>query len=128
MLGPTGINTRQLKLEYDTATAGQRGDTVPVVVTIFDDRSYALRYKTPPTSYLIRKAIGLPAGSPRPGSQVVAKLSPDQVREIAARKLPDLNTDDIDAAIRQIEGTARSMGVVVAYGDPVDTRAGQDPR
>jgi large subunit ribosomal protein L11 len=113
MLGPTGVNTRQLKLDYDAATAGQRGEIVPVVVTVFEDRSYALRYKTPPTAYLIRKALGLSSGSPRPGSQVVAKMSRSQLREVAERKLPDLNTDDIAAAMRQVAGTARSMGVLI---------------
>ena len=113
MLGPTGINTRQLKLDYDEATAAQRGDTVPVVVTVFDDRSYAVRYKTPPTAYLIRRTLGLAAGAARPGSQVVAKMSRAQLREVTLRKLPDLNTSDVEAAMRQIEGTARSMGVVV---------------
>jgi len=113
MLGPTGINTRQVKLDYDAATAAQRGDVVPVVVTIFEDRSYALRYKTPPTAYLIRKVLGLAGGSPRPGGQMVAKMSRVQLREVAERKLPDLNTDDIEAAMRQVAGTARSMGVLV---------------
>ena len=113
MLGPTGINTRQVKQDYDAATAGQRGDVVPVVVTIFEDRSFALRYKTPPTAYLIRKVLALAGGSPRPGGQLVAKMSRRQVREVAERKLPDLNTDDIEAAMRQVAGTARSMGVLV---------------
>lgn len=113
MLGPTGINTRALKLEYDEASASQRGDVVPVVVTVFEDRSYAVRYKTPPTAHLIRRVLGLPKGSPKPGSQVVAKISRAQLREVALRKLPDLNTDDVEAAMRQIAGTARSMGVIV---------------
>jgi large subunit ribosomal protein L11 len=113
MLGPTGVNTRQVKLDYDAATAGQRGDVVPVVVTVFEDRSFALRYKTPPTAYLIRKALGLASGAARPGGQVVAKISVPQLREIAERKLPDLNTDDIGAAMRQVAGTARSMGVLI---------------
>ena len=114
MLGPTGINTRQVKLDYDAATAGQRGDVVPVVVTIFEDRTFALRYKTPPTAYLIRKMLGLSGGSAKPGTQTVAKMSRQQLREIAERKLPDLNTDDVEAAMRQVAGTARSMGVLVA--------------
>ncbi len=114
MLGPTGINTRQLKLDYDAATAAQRGEVVPVVVTVFEDRTFALRYKTPPTAYLIRKVLGLASGSPRPGSQVVAKMSPAQLRDVAERKLPDLGTDDIEAAMRQVAGTARSMGVLIA--------------
>jgi large subunit ribosomal protein L11 len=102
MLGPTGINMRQVKLDYDAATAAQRGEIVPVVVTVFEDRSYALRYKTPPTAYLIRRTIG-----------TGATISPAQLRAIAERKLPDLNTDDLGAAMRQIAGTARSMGVSV---------------
>jgi large subunit ribosomal protein L11 len=114
MLGPTGINTRQVKLDYDAATAARRGDVVPVVVTIFEDRSFALRYKTPPTAYLIRKLLGLAGGSARPGSQTVAKISRQQLREIAERKLPDLNTDDVEAAMKQVAGTARSMGVLIA--------------
>lgn len=114
MLGPTGINTRQVKLDYDEATASQRGEIVPVVVTIFEDRSYALRYKTPPTSYLIRKALGIERGSAKPGTQIVAKISREQLREIALRKLPDLNTDDVEAAMKQVAGTARSMGVLLA--------------
>lgn len=114
MLGPTGINTRQVKLDYDAATAGQRGDVVPVVVTIFEDRTFALRYKTPPTAYLIRKVLGLSSGSARPGTQMVAKMSRQQLREVAQRKLPDLDTDDVEAAMRQVAGTARSMGVLIA--------------
>jgi large subunit ribosomal protein L11 len=111
MLGPTGVNTRQVKLDYDATTAGLRGEVVPVVVTVYEDRSYALRYKTPPTAYLIRRALGLSSGAARPGSQTVAKLSREQLREIAERKLPDLNTEDVAAAMRQVAGTARSMGV-----------------
>ena len=114
MLGPTGINTRQLKLDYDEATASQRPYVVPVVVTVFEDRSFALRYKTPPTSHLIRRALGLATGSAKPGSQTVAKMSRQQLREIAERKLPDLNTDDVESAMRQVAGTARSMGVLIA--------------
>ncbi|MDG4790730.1 50S ribosomal protein L11 [Micromonospora sp. WMMD1102] len=114
MLGPTCVNTRQLKLDYDAGTVNQRGELVPVVVTVFDDRSYALRFKTPPTAYLIRKALGMAGGSARPGGQVVARISRQQLREVAERKLPDLNTDDAAAAMRQVAGTARSMGVLVA--------------
>jgi large subunit ribosomal protein L11 len=85
-----------------------------VVVTIFEDRTFALRYKTPPTAYLIRRVLGLSGGSAKPGTQTVAKMSRQQLREIAERKLPDLNTDDVEAAMRQVAGTARSMGVLVA--------------
>lgn len=87
---------------------------MPVVVTVFEDRTYALRLKTPPTAYLIRKSLGLVRGAARPGTESVAKLSREQLREIAERKLPDLNTGDVEAAMRQVAGTARSMGVLVA--------------
>lgn len=114
MLGPAGVNLVQIKRDYDAATAARRGDIVPVVVTVFEDRSVELRYKTPPTAFLIRKALGLASGSPRPGGQVIAKISRQQLREIAEVKLPDLNTADLEAAMRQVAGTARSMGVLVA--------------
>ena len=113
-LGPTGINTRAFKAEYDAATAAQRGEVVPVVVTVHEDRTFSLRYKTPPTAFLIRQALGLAAGAARPGAGTVGTLSPAQLRAIAERKLPDLNTTDLAAAMRQIAGTARSMGVAVA--------------
>jgi large subunit ribosomal protein L11 len=114
MLGPTGANTRGIKQEYDEATASQRGDIVPVVVTVFEDRSHILRYKTPPTSFLIRKALSLKSGSESPGHKSQGTLSQDQLRTIAERKLPDLNVSSVDAAMSMIVGTARSMGVKVA--------------
>lgn len=112
MLGQTGANLVEVKKAYDAATAAQRGDIVPVVVSVFEDRSFALRLKTPPTSFLIKKALG-DKGSPRPGHEVAGKITVAQLREIAERKLPDLNTSDVEAAMRTIAGTARSMGVVV---------------
>jgi len=112
MLGQTGVNLVEVKKAYDAATAGQRGDIVPVVVSVFEDRSFALRLKTPPTSFLIKKALG-DKGSSRPGHEVAGKLTKDQLRGIAERKLPDLNTSDVEMAMRTIAGTARSMGVVV---------------
>jgi large subunit ribosomal protein L11 len=112
MLGQTGVNLVEIKKAYDAATAAQRGDIVPVVVSVFEDRSFALRLKTPPTSFLIKKALG-DKGSSRPGHEVAGKLTTQQLREIAERKLPDLNTSDVEMAMRTIAGTARSMGVVV---------------
>jgi large subunit ribosomal protein L11 len=100
MLGPYGLNLREIMLRYNEATAGQRGDRVPVEVTVFEDRSYALRYLAPPTSFLLRRA----------GSVITG----EQLREIAMRKLPELNTDDLDAAMRTVAGTARSMGIEVS--------------
>lgn len=117
MLGQTGVNLVEVKKAYDAATSAQRGDVVPVVVSVFEDRSFELRLKTPPTSFLIRKSLG-DKGSARPGHEVAGKLTRDQLREIAERKLPDLNTADLEAAMRTVSGTARSMGVAV-----VDWRA-----
>ena len=85
---------------------------MPVVVSVFEDRSFALRLKTPPTSFLIKKALG-DKGSSRPGHEVAGKITKEQLRGIAERKLPDLNTSDVEMAMRTIAGTARSMGVVV---------------
>jgi len=102
MLGPYGLNLREIMQRYNEATAGQRGDRVPVEVTVFEDRSYALRFLAPPTSFLLRRAAS-------PGSIVTE----EQLREIALRKLPELNTEDVDAAMRTIAGTARSMGISV---------------
>jgi large subunit ribosomal protein L11 len=104
MLGPLGINLRAVKAEYDAATAAQRGDVVPVVVSVFEDRSHRLRYKTPPTAFLLRRALREAGGT----------LTPAVLRAVAERKLPDLNTDDVDAAMRIVAGTARSMGVAVS--------------
>jgi len=112
MLGQTGVNLVEVKRAYDAATAGQRGDVVPAVVTVFEDRSFTLRPKTPPTAFLIKKALG-GKGSARPGHSSAGALTTAQLRAIAERKLPDLNTADLDAAMRTIAGTARSMGVSV---------------
>jgi large subunit ribosomal protein L11 len=114
MLGPTGANMRAVKLEYDEATKNNRGEIIPVVVSVFEDRSHALIYKTPPTSFLIRKALGIQSGASNPLTQNVGTLSREQVRGIAERKLPDLNANDVEAAIKVVSGTARSMGVKVA--------------
>ena len=114
MLGPTGANMRAVKVEYDEATSKSRGEIIPVVVTVFEDRSHQLTYKTPPTSFLIRKALGIQSGASNPLTQTVGTLSGQQIKEIAERKLPDLNANDLDAAIKVVAGTARSMGVKVA--------------
>jgi large subunit ribosomal protein L11 len=114
MLGPTGANMRAVKLEYDEATSKNRGEIIPVVVSVFEDRSHALVYKTPPTSFLIRKALGIQSGASNPLTQTVGTLSGQQVKEIAERKLPDLNANDMDAAVKIVAGTARSMGVKLA--------------
>jgi large subunit ribosomal protein L11 len=113
-LGVHGINIVAFLAAYNRASAAQRGLVVPVVVTVYDDRSFELELRTPPTSALLARAAGLPGGSGRPGTDPpVAKLARDQLREIARTKLPDLNTADLDAAERIVAGTARSMGIEV---------------
>jgi large subunit ribosomal protein L11 len=113
MLGPVGVNLRAVKQEYDAATAARRGDVIPITVAVFEDRSYELTYKTPPTAFLIRKATGVVAGSGRPGHEGAGTITSEQLRWVAEQKLPDLNARDIDAAMRIVAGTARSMGVAV---------------
>jgi large subunit ribosomal protein L11 len=112
MLGQTGVNLVEVKRRYDELTADRRGDVVPARITVFDDRSFGLELRTPPTSFLIRRALGT-AGSPRPGHQPAGTLTCAQLRAVAQRKLPDLGTDDLDKAMRIVAGTARSMGVLI---------------
>ncbi|GGJ87234.1 50S ribosomal protein L11 [Pilimelia anulata] len=112
-LGPSGVNTRGVKQEYDEATSSQRGEIIPVVVSVYEDRSFTLRYKTPPTSFLVKKALASKSGSQRPGHETAGQLTKDQLRDIATRKMPDLNANDVEAAMAIVAGSARSMGVTV---------------
>ncbi len=113
-LGPHGVNIMEFCKAYNAATEAMRGNVVPVEITIYEDRSFTFVTKTPPAAELIKKAAGLTKGSAVPQKDKVGKLSRDQVRDIAATKMPDLNATDIDAAMKIVEGTARSMGVTVA--------------
>ena len=112
-LGPYGVNIVEVVRAYNDATAGQRGEVVPVVITVYEDRSFTLLLKTPPTSALLRAAAGLTKGSSTPDGAPVATLTHAQLGEVAKRKLPDLNTSNIDAAVRIVAGTARSIGIAV---------------
>ncbi len=112
-LGQHGVNIMQFVKDYNERTANQVGLVVPVEITIFEDRSFNFVTKTSPAADLIKKAIGLEKGSPIPHRNKVGVIRRDQVRQIAETKLKDLNTADVDAAMKQIEGTARSMGVRV---------------
>jgi len=112
-LGPHGVNIMEFCKAYNAATEAQRGQVIPVEITIFEDRSFTFVTKTPPAAELIKKAAGLSKGSGVPHKEKVGKLTRDQVREIAEGKMPDLNARDIDAAMKIVEGTARSMGVAV---------------
>jgi large subunit ribosomal protein L11 len=113
-LGPHGVQTMEFCKQYNAATENQRGTVVPVEITIYEDRTFSFVLKTPPTPVLIRQAAGVDKGSPTSGRQPAGTISDAQVEEIARVKLPDLNTDDIDAAKRQVAGTARSMGILVS--------------
>ena len=110
-LGQAGINIMEFCKAYNAATEAQRGQVIPVEITIYEDRSFTFVTKTPPAAELIKKAAGLKKGSGVPHKEKVGRLTKDQVREIATTKLPDLNANDIDAAMKIVEGTARSMGV-----------------
>jgi len=113
-LGPHGVQTMEFCKQYNAATENQRGSVVPVEITIYEDRSFSFVLKTPPAAVLLRQAAGLEKGSPTSGRQQVGAVTDDQLAEIAKVKLPDLNTEDLEAAKRQVAGTARSMGIAVA--------------
>jgi large subunit ribosomal protein L11 len=113
-LGPHGVAIMDFCKAYNAATEAQKGTIVPVEITIFEDRSFTFVLKTPPTSVLIAKAVGLDKGSIEPGRTQVATITDAQLAEIAQIKMPDLNANDLDAAKLQVAGTARSMGIGVA--------------
>ncbi len=112
-LGPTGVNIMEFCKAYNAATESMRGNVIPVEITIYEDRSFTFVTKTPPAAELIKKAAGLAKGSATPHTDKVGKISAAQVREIATTKLPDLNANDLEAAAKIVEGTARSMGITV---------------
>lgn len=113
-LGQHGVNIMQFCKEYNAKTADKVGLVIPVEISVFEDRSFTFVLKTPPASVLIKKAIGIDRGSGEPNRQKVGSITRAQLREIAETKMPDLNANDVDAAIKIIEGTARNMGVTVA--------------
>jgi len=112
-LGPHGVAIMDFCKEYNTRTEDKRGQIVPVEITIYEDRSFTFITKTSPTSFLIRQAAGLEKGSGETGREQAGSISWDQVAEIAAIKMPDLNAIDLEGAKQQVAGTARSMGVAV---------------
>ena len=113
-LGQHGVNIMEFCKAYNAATESQRGQIIPVEITVYEDRSFTFVLKTPPASRLILKAAGLDKGSGTPQSVKAGSITREQVREIATTKMPDLNANDIDAAMKIIEGTARQMGVTVS--------------
>lgn len=112
-LGQHGVAIMNFVKEYNERTAQQAGQIIPVVITVYEDRSYSFVTKTPPAPDLLRRAAGIDKGSGKPKAQKVGKVTESQVREIAELKMKDLNAVDIDGAILQIKGTARSMGIEV---------------
>ena len=112
-LGPHGINIPGFTKEFNEKTRSQEGMIIPVVISIYSDRSFTFIMKTPPVPVLIKKALGLNSGSAKPNKDKVGKLTAAQVEEIAKTKLPDLNAGSLEAAISMVKGTARSMGVTV---------------
>ena len=112
-LGPHGINIPGFTKEFNDKTASQAGLIIPVVITIYQDRSFDFVLKTPPAAVLIKKALGIESGSAKPNKVKVGTISKAKIREIAETKMPDLNAGSIEAAMSMIEGAAKSMGVVV---------------
>ena len=112
-LGPHGVAIMDFCKDYNAKTEDKRGQIVPVEITIYDDRSFSFILKTPPTPFLIRQAAGLETAANNPGRDVAGTITKAQVEEIANTKMPDLNAIDLDGAMLQVEGTARSMGIKV---------------
>ena len=112
-LGQHGINIAQFTKEFNAKTQGQDGMIIPVVITVYADRSFSFVTKTPPAAVLLKKACNLKSGSGVPNKTKVATISKDKVREIAEMKMPDLNAASVEAAMSMVAGTARSMGIVV---------------
>ncbi len=113
-LGPHGVQTMDFVKQYNAATEKQAGSVVPVEITIYEDRTFSFILKTPPAAALLRQAAGIDKGAATAGREQVATVTSAQIEEIAVIKMPDLNTSDIEAAKRQVAGTARSMGIAVA--------------
>jgi large subunit ribosomal protein L11 len=113
-LGQHGVNIMEFCKAFNARTQGQPGLIIPVVITVYSDRSFTFITKTPPAAVLLKRAAGIAKGSGEPNRNKVAKVTPAQVREIAELKKPDLNANDVDAAVKMVEGTARSMGIEIS--------------
>jgi len=114
-LGQAGINIVAFTKDFNARTADQQGMIIPVVISVYEDRSFDFVTKTPPAAVLLKKAAGVEKGSGEPNTKKVAKVSQDQVREIAETKMKDLNAASVESAMRMVAGTARSMGFTVEY-------------
>jgi large subunit ribosomal protein L11 len=114
ILGQAGINMMEFIKQYNDRTQDKRGQIIPAELTVYQDSSFTFELKLPPVSAMIKQALKLKTGSQKPGTDLVGTLTKDQVKEIAEKKLPDLNTNDLEAAMRVVEGSAKSIGVEVA--------------
>ena len=112
-LGPQGVNIQEVVSKFNEGTRDKMGQLIPVEITIYEDRSFSLKFKTPAASFLLRQAAGIQKGSGEPNRNKVGKVTKEQVRQIAEQKMVDLNANDIEAATKIIAGTARSMGIEV---------------
>lgn len=115
-LGPYGVNIMAFVKEYNDRTAAQAGLIIPVEITIYEDRSFSFVTKTPPAAVLLKKAAGIETASGEPNRKKVGRVTRSKVREIAELKMPDLNAASVEAAMRMVEGTARSMGIEIVEG------------
>ncbi len=113
VLGPAGVNLQEFCTKYNDATRDKMGDVLPVEITVYEDRSFDFVIKTPPTPFLIKKATGIKKGSTKGANETVAKLSKEQLKQIAETKLPDLNAYTVEDAMKIVAGTAKNMGVAV---------------
>ncbi|MEK7154415.1 MAG: 50S ribosomal protein L11 [Patescibacteria group bacterium] len=112
-LGPHGLNIQEFVLKFNEATKEKAGEVIPVEITVYEDRTFSFVLKTPPASFLLRKAAGLEKGSGEPNKNKVGSITKEQVRQIAEQKMVDLNANDVEGAMKIVEGTARSMGIEV---------------
>jgi len=112
-LGQHGVNIMEFIQQYNAKTADMKGQIIPALVTIFEDRSFKFELKTPPVTALVKQVLGLKLGSGEPNKTKVGTITADQIRAIAQKKLPDMNTTDINAAIKMVEGTIKSMGITI---------------
>lgn len=113
VLGPAGINLQEFCTKFNDATKDKMGDILPVEISLYDDRSYDFKLKTPPAGFLLKKAAGISKGSAKGSKEVVASVTREQVRQIAETKLPDLNAYDVETAMKIIEGSAKSAGIKI---------------
>ena len=113
-LGQHGLNIMDFVKSYNDATKDLKGNIIPAVITVYEDRTFSFITKLPPVSAMIKKALSLPKASQKPGRETIATITPEQVKQIASEKMKDLNTDKLDSAINSVTGTARSMGIKVA--------------